>query len=323
MTHHTDFRLIAPPHSPFDSEGRLHLAIVDRQLESLHQNGVDGAFVAGTTGECSSLTISERMQLADRWVEVAKPTSLDVIVQVGDNCQANAIELAAHAQQIGADSTAAFAPSYFKPQDVDALIDFLAPIAGAAGDLPFYFYDIPPMTNVRLPMVEFLEKAKPRMPNLVGLKYSNIDLMQMQECLQLQDHEFEVLFGSDEILLAAVALGAHGAIGSTYNFAAPLFRRMLGAFAGGENELARAYQLQAVNIVRCLMRFGFMAASKHTMSLRGVNCGPVRPPFRNLSESQQNELQEELEKLDISQACQPAMCSSGSDKITSCSSQPS
>jgi N-acetylneuraminate lyase len=296
---HSNFRLIAPPHSPFDADGRLHLPAVERQLQLLQQTGVDGVFVAGSTGEGLSLTIAERMALADRWVDAAKTTSLDVIVQVGDNCQAHAIQLAEHAQQVGAESTAAFAPSYFRPQNVSELIRFLEPIAAAAGDLPFYFYDIPPMTNVRLPMVDFLEQAKPRIPNLVGLKYSNTDLLQMQECLQVQDHEFEVLFGSDEILLAAVALGVHGAIGSTYNFATPLYRRMLRAVDAGDMALARDCQLQSANLVRCLMGYGFMAASKYTMSLLGVDCGPVRAPFRNLTADEQKQLRGKLEKLGL------------------------
>jgi N-acetylneuraminate lyase len=121
----------------------------------------------------------------------------------------------------------------------------------------------------------------------------------MQECLQVQDQEFELLFGSDEILLAAVALGAHGAIGSTYNFATPLYRRMLRAVGAGDFVLARECQLRAANLVRCLMGFGFMAASKYTMSLLGVNCGPVRPPFRNLSSGEQTQLRGELESLGL------------------------
>lgn len=293
------FRLVAPPLTPFHSDGQLNLSAVEGQARLLVDTEVDGVFVAGSTGEFASLAMPERMELASRWMQVATGAELEVIIHVGDNCQANAKVLASHAQQIGADAVAACAPSYFKPLDVDSLINYLAPIATAAADLPFYFYEIPGTTGVRLPMVEFLQKAKSRIPNLVGLKYSNTDLMQMQECLDLGDGEFEVLFGSDEVLLSAVALGVHGAIGSTYNFAAPLYRRMLAAFLAGNFEAAKQAQLQSVKVIRCMMRFGFMAACKQAMSLFGIECGPVRAPLPNLSDAQRDILFQELEQLGI------------------------
>jgi N-acetylneuraminate lyase len=298
-------RLIAPPFTPFHSDGRLNLNEVDKQADLLARTGVDGVFVAGSTGECSSLTLEERMELAGCWVDMAHPRELEVIVQVGDNCQANAVRLAAHAQQIGADATAALAPSYLKPIDVDSLIEFLSPVAAAAGDLPFYFYDIPPLTNVRLPMLEFLEKAKPRIPNLVGLKYSNSDLVQLQQCLQAGGGEFQLLFGCDEILLSAVALGVHGAIGSTYNFAGLLYRRMFAAFAASDLAAARNCQLRSAELILRMNRDGFLPACKYAMSLLDIDCGPVRPPLKNLSAEQRERLRRDLEQLDIRGMVQP------------------
>ncbi len=294
-----DFLLIAPPHTPFDAQGQLHLDAVELQAQLFAKSGVDGVFVAGTTGECASLTLEERILLAERWMEVAPTKNLDVIIQVGHNCQADAARLAAHAQQIGADAVAAHAPSYFRPANVDALLDFLTPIAMAAADLPFYFYDIPPTTGVRLPMVEFLTKGKARIPNLVGLKYSNDDLVQLQECVRLQDGEFRVMFGCDEILLTGAALGVQGAIGSTYNFAAPLYRRMLAAMAEADFASARKYQSRSVALVRCLQKYGFTSACKTAMSWFGVECGPVRPPFRELSDDERQSLRRDLEQLGV------------------------
>jgi N-acetylneuraminate lyase len=298
-------RLIAPPFTPFHPDGRLNLAVVEKQADLLARTGVDGVFVAGTTGECSSLTVEERMELAGHWVEMARRRDLEAIVQVGDNCQANAVRLAAHAQQNGADATAALAPSYLKPGDVDSLVEFLAPIAAAAGDLPFYFYDIPPLTHVRLPMREFLEKAKPRIPNLVGLKYSNSDLVQLQQCLQIGGGEFQLLFGCDEILLSAVALGVHGAIGSTYNLAGPLYRRMIAAFAAGDMATARNCQLQSVELILRMNRDGYLPACKYAMSLLEIDCGPVRPPLKNLTADQRERLRRDLEQLDIRGMAEP------------------
>ena len=293
------FRLIAPPTTPFHTDGSLNLDVVERQAQFLVDTSVDGVFVAGSTGEGQSLSTDERMRSAARWIEVASGTDLEVIIQVGHNSLPDAVALADHAQRIGADSIAASSPCYFKPQRVDELIDFLEPVAAAAGDLPFYFYEIPPLTQVALPMVEFLEKAKPRIPNLIGLKYSNIDLMQMQQCVRMNDGEFEVLFGSDQQLLAAVALGACGAVGSTYNFAAPLYRRMLAAFDRGDHAEARRLQAKSVEIVTIMARYNFLSACKILLAELGIENGPVRAPLRNLTHDQREELLIDLREAGV------------------------
>jgi N-acetylneuraminate lyase len=293
----TAFRFLAAPHTPFDRDGNLHLDFVALQAERLARTHVDGAFVGGTTGETSSLTVDERMALGQRWCDAAGDHDLEVIVHVGHNCQADACRLAAHAQSIHADAVAAHAPCYIRPSTVDDLIDFLAPVAASAADLPFYFYDIPITTHVRLPMVELLERGKRRIPNLAGLKYSNDDLVQMQECVRMHDGEFEILFGRDEALLAAVGLGVAGAVGSTYNFAAPLYHRMLRAYDAGDMVAARAAQALSVALVRAIAAFGFLPASKVVMSTLGVEVGPARPPLRNLDAEQTASLRRKLDEL--------------------------
>jgi N-acetylneuraminate lyase len=285
-----NFRIIAAPHTPFASDGALRLDVVPQQAKHLAETGVDGVFVGGTTGEGSSLTSDERRALAHAWCKATQSVDLDVIIQVGHTCQRDARELAAHAQQLGADAIAAHAPNYFKPNSVDALIDFLAPVAESASDLPFYFYDIPGMTHVTLPMKELLDRGKSRIPNLVGLKYSNLDAVQLQECVQFGEGDFELLFGCDEALLSGIALGVRGAVGSTYNFVAPLYRRLLAALEAGDYSTARRLQYQSVEIVRTLQRYDFLPASKAVLELVGIDCGPVRSPLNNLSSSARKSL---------------------------------
>jgi N-acetylneuraminate lyase len=286
--------LIAAPHTPFSPTGELDLAVVERQAELLARSQVSGAFVGGTTGEAHSLTVGERIALADRWLDVGRQMGLKVVIHVGHLCQRDAIALAEHAGRRGGDAIAALAPSYFVPADVSDLIRFLTPIA-AAGGVPFYYYDLPMLTHVRLPMAEFLARAATDIPTLAGLKYSNPDLVQLQECVRIAGGEFDVLFGCDEFLLAAIALGVKGAVGSTYNFAPTLYRRMSQAVKNQDWESARNEQAKSVKLVRTLGRYGFLPASKAVMALCGVDCGPVRPPLRPLTEEQKRALREDLE----------------------------
>lgn len=291
--------LIAAVHTPFYTDGRLHLEAVAAQAELLQRAGVAGVFVAGTTGESHSLTVDERMQLATRWVDAAAGTPLRVIIHVGHNCLADAVALAKHAAQIGCDGISALAPMYFKPPGVAELVGCCAAIAGAAADLPFYYYHIPSMTGLTHSMPEILEQARLRIPNLAGLKYSSNDLVQLQECLTVAGEELEIFFGSDEMLLAAVALGIESAVGSTYNFATPLYRQMLQAWQAGEQATARRLQRKSVELVRTLSAYGFPAASKVALRLLGVDCGPVRLPLANLTEQAEAELISRLEALDV------------------------
>jgi N-acetylneuraminate lyase len=272
--------------------------MVPHQAQLFKESGLRSVFLAGTTGEWASLTLDERKALCERWLDVAGD-SMRVAVHVGHNCLADAVALANHARQSGVAAVAAVAPSYFKPATVHELIEFCMPIAAEADPLPFYFYHIPGMTGVRLPMAEFLHEARFRIPNLRGLKFSHDDLVELQECVAQDNRAFEVLFGCDEALLAGLCLGVRGAVGSTYNFAGPHYQRLSRAFESGDLATARALQFQAARMIKALCEFGFLAASKQVMALVGVDCGPVRPPLHNLSEEQIAALAATLAAFDL------------------------
>jgi N-acetylneuraminate lyase len=290
--------LIPATYTPFLADGRLNVEGVDAQAELVRGSGLASVFIGGTTGECASLSVAERKALAERWVRVAGG-AMRVAVHVGSNCQGDAIELARHARDAGAAAVAVLAPNYFKPATVEDLVAFCAPIAAEADPLPFYFYDIPGMTGVRLSMSAFLREAKFRIPTLKGLKFSNTDLVELQECVRLDDGGFDILFGSDECLLAGLTFGVQGAVGSTYNFAAPVYQRIQAAFDKGDLTTARAEQAKSVALVRTLGEFGYLAASKALMAMLGVDCGPIRPPLRNLTRPERETLWERLAPLDV------------------------
>ena len=279
MRDHTPFVGLVPAVlTPFDATGELNLAAVEPHAALLAADGVAGVFVGGTTGEFPSLTVEERLALTARWGAVVKGTPLRLVVHVGANCLADAKRVAAHAQSVGAAAIAAVAPSYFKPKSLDVLIQWCAELAAAAPDTPFYFYDIPHMTGVAFPMVEFLEQAPARIPTLAGLKFTNLDLMTFQRVLRVDGGRFDVLFGFDEQLLAAAVLGARGAVGTSYNFAAPTYNRLLAAVRANDLATARAEQYRGVELIALILRHGFLPAAKELMRMRGVDLGPVRLP---------------------------------------------
>ena len=207
------------------------------------------------------------------------------------------VTLAAQAQQVGAQAIAMLSPSYFKPRNLDALIASCAEVAAAAPETPFYFYDIPSMTGTSFVMADFLAQAPEKIPTLVGLKYTNSNLMDYQLCLHAGGGRFDVPYGCDEWMMAAFALGAKGAVGSSYNFAAPVYLRLLAALAAGELSAARAEQFRSVQIIRLLAGLGYMGASKAVMTMLGVDVGPARLPNVTLTPEQTKQLRADLELL--------------------------
>jgi N-acetylneuraminate lyase len=269
--------LVAPVFTPFRADGSLNLDKVEQQAQHLARQGVVGVFVAGTTGEGLSLTIAERQQLLERWIAVVGKR-LPVIAHVGHNCLADAKALAAHAQRAGATAIAAVPPSYYKPS-WQAVIFCCEQVAAAAPSLPFYYYHIPGNTGVSLQLGPAMQTVAKRAPTLAGLKFSHNDLVDFARLAQWAEGEYDLFFGCDELLLAALGAGATAAIGSTYNFAAPLYRRMIDAFHAGDTPTAVAINQNVAELADMMKHFGGIPALKTAMRLRGVDCGPCRLPL--------------------------------------------
>ena len=129
-----------------------------------------------------------------------------------------------------------------------------------------------PVLNLSMP--QFLEQARDRIPTLAGLKFTNADLMSYQLRLRADDGAWDVPYGLDEHALGALAMGARGAVGSGYNFAAPIYLRLIAAFERGDLPAAREEQFRGVRLIQTFVRYGYMAAAKATTSMLGANVGP-------------------------------------------------
>ncbi len=280
-----DFRLeglVPATHTPMHEDGSIAPEKIREQAAILARKGVIGVFVNGSTGEGVSLTSEERLTLAEEWSRQAPGHGLKLVVHVGHTSHLEARALAEHAASIGADAVSAMAPFYFRPSTPKALADWLVPVAEGCPNLPFYFYDIPSMTGVRVDMLALVREAMDRISNFRGIKYTSDDMVSLQELLHFRDGSLDILFGTDECLLAALALGVRGAVGSSYNFAPELYLEIIEAYRAGDFERARDRQYLSVKLIRTIASYGYLPAAKRVMGLRGCDCGPVRPPLENL-----------------------------------------
>lgn len=289
--------LVAATHTPFHEDGSLKLEAIESQAAHMLKSGVKTLFINGSTAESSSLTVAERLALAERWFSVARGTGLRLVAHVGANCVEDSKVLAAQAQALGAAAIGALSPSYFKPRSVGVLVETMAEIAAAAPETPFYYYDIPSMTGVSLPVAAFLEQAPERIPTLAGVKFTNPDLMAYQFCLRADGGRWDLPWGVDQHFLGALAMGAKGAVGSGFNFAAPVYLRLMAAFERGDWAAAREEQFRGVRLIQLFDSLGYMAAAKAAMKMLGVDVGPPRLPNARLTPGQEAALRLELEGM--------------------------
>jgi len=290
--------LIAAPHTPINEAAAVCFETMNRQIAALSAQGLSGVFLNGTTGEGLSLPDKTRQDILTHWQKFAPP-ELPVIAHVGHHSQEVAVMLARHAGGIGACGTAVMAPSFLKPGSIEDLVSFCRPIAAAAPDIPFYFYHIPSLSGVNLSMRDFLEVAADRIPNLAGIKFTHGDLMEYQRCQNFENGRFDILWGVDEWLLGALAIGAKGAVGSTYNYAASIYHEMIAAFERHDLDTARSCANRSVKLVELLIEYGVLASGKALMALHGADCGAPLPPLRPLTPDKKAELLEAAAKLNF------------------------
>ena len=287
--------LIAAPHTPFDRAGNVNLKEIRTQVALLVKNGVTGAYVCGTTGEGISCSVAERKAVVEEWVKQAKGR-LVIIVHVGALSIRDAQELAAHAQKAGADATSIVPANFFKPGSVDMLVEYVSAIASHAPKLPFYYYHTT-MSGVNLPMVKFLEAAASKVPNLAGIKFNNPDLYEYQNCMRACGGKYDITWGVDEFLAGAVALGAKSAIGSTYNYAAPLYQKIWRNVETGDLKAAQAGMAKVCQIVDILVQYGGVAGGKAMMAIHGIDAGDVRLPLKALTAEQKKDITTRLKAI--------------------------
>lgn len=278
-------RLFAAPFTPMRKDGAINPGMVPEYAAWLRENRVYGVFVNGSTGEWPSLTVGERKIMAQAWREHAG--GLRVFVHVGHHSLPDARQLAEHASAIGADAIGLIAPSFFKPA-LPELVALCAEVAACDPSMPFYYYHIPSLTGISLPMIDFLREASDRIAGLAGIKFTFEDLTDFKACVSFADRRYDLLFGRDECLLDGLAAGAAGAIGSTYNYIAPVYLSLAAAWQSGNSEQARRFQARSRTLVDILEESPHgTACGKAIMPLlAGIDCGPCRLPLPAFSREQ-------------------------------------
>lgn len=296
--------LIAAPFTPMHEDGSLNLSLIPEYYNFLKANKVVGAFINGSTGEGVSQTKEEKKLVAEAWADVTKKDKdFKVVNLVGGTSIAECKEMAAHSQAAGLYAISFTAPFYFNPGTAHALADCCKEVAAAAPETAFYYYHIPVLTGSTISMYDLLSAVNGNIPNFAGIKYTHEDFMDFLSCMYIDNGRYDMLWGRDENMLSALVLGSFGAVGSTYNYAAPLYYKMQDAFKKGDLIKARDLQKQSIDMIRLLGKYGGISTGKAFMKLVGLDCGGFRLPIRNMSGEQFELFKRDAEAVGFGNFC--------------------
>lgn len=298
------YGLIDAPFTPMYANGDINLEPIPAYAAMLAKNGLKGVFINGSSGEGYMLTTDERKRLTEAWMK-AVPEDFKVIVHVGSCCLRESVELARHAAECGAWGIGAMAPPFPKIGRVEELVKYCEAIAAAAPELPFYYYHIPAFNGAFLPMIDFLQAVDGRIPNFAGIKFTYESLYEYNQCRLYGHGKFDILHGQDETILASLAQGgAQGGIGGTTNYNGRELNGIIEAWNNGDLETAREKQNFSQEVINVICRYrGNIVGGKRIMKLIGLDLGPNRVPFRNLTDEEEASMRRELEEIHFFERC--------------------
>lgn len=264
--------------TPFNEDGSINFDSLEKLVEFNLQNGIDGFYVGGSTGEGLLLSPEERMQVFE-CVKKANKGRATLIAHVGTICTLDAIKMAKKAEELEYDAISAVAPYYYG-FTLDAVLGYYNDIVNSTS-LPMIIYNFPNSGGFSLTKEianKLFENEK-----FIGIKHTSGDMFTLNQFKTL-DREIVVYNGFDETLLAGLSMGADGAIGSTYNFMGKKFKKIMNFFNSGEIETAKALQNEANEIICEMIKYGVFQSEKAILTEMGIDMGQCRPPFLPISD---------------------------------------
>ena len=266
--------------TPYDGEGKVNYEMLKKLVEVLLEDGADGFYVTGSTGECFLLSEEERIKITATVAESVNGR-VPIVTHVGMIGAAQAAKLAKEAERAGATAVSSVPPFYYNFK-LEELVRYYTAISDAT-TLPVMVYNIPRYSGVIINADNLGEIKKSC--RVEGIKYTDSNLYELER-IRTRYPEMTVMFGQDESFLYALPVGVNGAIGSTYNFMLKKFKRIWNAYHEGRLEEAEKIQHEACRIIDALLQVRDITAVKYLLGRKGIVCGDCRSPFSPITEAQ-------------------------------------
>ena len=277
--------------TPFSASGNVDEAALEELVHFQVRSGVNALFPLGTTGMGPAMEPDERKRVAEVVVDSADG-KIPVVVQVGDSNPKVSVELARHAEKIGADAVACLTPFYYHP-GTDSVILHYRRLAEAT-KLPVLIYNIPRNTGNNVDAQLLLQLSQ--IPNVVGIKDSSRDFSQLLDYLGTVPKGFTVINGTDSYLFSAFCAGVNAGVSATANPFPELFVQMYESYKSGD--LKRGQELQnKIHSLRDAMNNPPLAPLLEVLKMRGLRSGSVRPPLRPMDSAETSTLRATISRL--------------------------
>jgi len=264
----------------YDYNGEISPQRTRALAQYLVDQGVQGLYVGGSSGECIYQSVEERKLILENVMAQVKGQAV-IIAHVACNNTADSQALAAHAESLGVDAIASIPPIYFHLPE-HGIAQYWNDISAAAPSTDFIIYNIPQLAGVAL--TPSLLREMKKNPRVIGVKNSS---MPAQDIQMWRDEGLIVFNGPDEQFISGLVMGACGGIGGTYAVMPKLFLKAREHLCAGRVEEARQIQNEICRIIyaMCAAHGNLYAVMKAILKKWGVEAGGVRKPLPGLAES--------------------------------------
>ncbi|MEM0361632.1 MAG: dihydrodipicolinate synthase family protein [Sulfolobales archaeon] len=280
--------------TPFTSDRRLYLDGLKNLVEFQISNGVRAFYICGTYGGGPLMTLAERKKVAESVIEYAGGRAT-VIVHVGASNIDDVLELAKHAEDIGAHAIASV-PPYYYAYDNEAIISYFKMLVSEV-KLPVFLYNNPARTGVKISS-EVLKCLADI--GVAGVKDSSFDLVRFYEdVITITRNDFKFIIGTEALMLPAMMVGSTTCVSGLSNMFPELVVKLYNLIKGGMYEEASKTQLEVISVRKVLHLVPTIPAVYEVLRFRGIDVGYPKPPMRRLNMREVELLRTELAKIGV------------------------
>lgn len=277
-------RILVPLVTPFREDESIDYEMLKKLVRYELDSGADGLYVGGSSAECFLLTDEERKKVLETAVKAADGAF--VVANIGSIGTAVAEDFAMHAARSGANVISSVPPFYFA-YSFSEIASYYRDLTKKTG-LPLMIYNIPSNTHTKFSLGE-LESLLSE-DGMDYMKFTDVDFFMLE---QLKSHTGKFIYsGKDEDFLSALAAGADGGIGTTFNFMVGRFIDIQKLYKEGKMQDAREVQHSVNELVCAVCECGLLASVKYMLELLGYPCGGARRPFARLTDEKKKYLKE-------------------------------
>lgn len=280
--------------TPMKEDGSINYPVFGELLDSQVKGGADAVVVAGTTGEGSTLTNAEHIELVEYAVKKIHGR-IPVIAGAGSNNTAHAVYLSKECERVGADALLHVTPYYNKASQQGLYLHFK--VCAEATGLPVILYNVPSRTGVNIFPATY--KRLSEIENIVGCKEASGNFSQMAKIAALCKDEMAIYSGNDDQITSALALGAQGVISVLSNILPRETHEICQAYFDGDSERSDSLQLQYLELIEALFLDVNPIPVKQAMRAMGYEVGSCRLPLCDMDATNAEKLYEILKRYGL------------------------